>query len=145
LSADVSLAIGDRGAASFALAFAVTQLVEVPIYLRALRGDARGAGARSLGVRMVIAFGASAITHPIVWFVMPSAVMALYGAALREGAPALGEVGRTLLYGTVAEGFAVLAEALYLRGLGVRRALAWSLGANAASVIVGTVVVRLLL
>lgn len=174
MTAGDSLAIGDRGAASFALAFAITQLVEVPIYLRALRG-ARGSPApaasrapapaappsppraaqetpapspastgTSLARRAAIAFGASALTHPIVWFVMPWAAMALYRAALRAGGPALDETGRTLVYGGLAEGFAVLAEALYLRGFRVRRPLRWSLLANAASVIVGTIVVRLL-
>ncbi len=159
MSDDVSLAIGDRGAASFLLAFAVTQLVEVPIYLRALRdrrpsppqGATDGTGAKGPAegkstwiARASIAFGASAITHPIVWFVMPWAATALYRIALRAGAPALGELGRTLLYGALAEGFAVLVEGLYLRGFGVKRAMIWSISANAASVVVGTLAVRLL-
>ena len=140
MSDDVSLAIGDRGAASFLLAFAVTQLVEVPIYLRALQGRRPSPWI----TRASIAFGASAITHPIVWFVMPWATTALYRIALRAGAPALGELGRTLLYGALAEGFAVLVEGLYLRGFGVKRAMIWSISANAASVVVGTLAVRLL-
>ena len=41
----------------WALAFAFTQIVEVPIYQRILR------------VRFWPAFGASLITHPIFWFV----------------------------------------------------------------------------
>ena len=166
MSAGDSLAIGDRGPASFALAFAITQLVEVPIYLRALRGapgspplaatpsatreaperpaPSRSSTRTSVARRAALAFGASALTHPIVWFVMPWAAMALHRAAVRAGGPALDEAGRTLLYGGLAEGFAVVAEALYLRGFRVRRPLAWSLFANAASVIVGTIVVRLL-
>lgn len=120
-------------------AFVFTQLVEMPVWLYALRRHR--APWRS---RIAVAFGASCLTHPIVWFVMPWAAMALYRTALRAGGPALDETGRTLVYGGLAEGFAVLAEALYLRGFRVRRPLRWSLLANAASVIVGTIVVRLL-
>ena len=92
----------------WAVAFAVTQLVEVPIYLRAR-------------CRFSVAFGASTITHPVVWFVVP---------ALWRGGSYVGMV-------LVAEVFAVITEALWLRRFGVRRALAWSLVANAASVAVG--------
>ncbi len=90
------------------VAFAITQLVEVPIYLRAQR-------------RFGVAFGASAITHPLVWFVVP---------AFWHGGSYVGMV-------LVAEVFAVVTEALWLRRFGVRHALAWSLVANAASVAVG--------
>lgn len=38
------------------VAFAFTQAIEVPLYLRLLR------------CRFWVAFGASAITHPILWF-----------------------------------------------------------------------------
>lgn len=155
---DVSLAIGDRGLRSFVTAFAITQLVEVPIYVAALgrvartksgtareHGSARGdVGARgSPAARGAIAFGASLLTHPVVWFVMPGLARKLYTACVLPvfGGWALGVMGRTLLYGALAEGFAVGAEALYLRAFGVRRALAWSVGANAASVVVGTLVV----
>lgn len=89
-------------------AFAVTQLVEVPIYLRAQR-------------RFGVAFGASAITHPIVWFVVP--------AFWRGG----GYLGMVL----VAEAFAVITEAVWLRRFGVRHAFWWSLLANASSVAIG--------
>lgn len=40
-------------------AFAFTQIVEAPVYRRAL------------GVSWIAALGASAITHPFVWFVFP--------------------------------------------------------------------------
>lgn len=40
-------------------AFAFTQIVEAPLYRRLL------------GVSWLAAFGASAITHPFVWFVFP--------------------------------------------------------------------------
>lgn len=146
MSVDVSLAIGDRGARSFAIAFAITQLVEVPIYVAALAtGGPRAlpSPGRSIPKRAAIAFGASALTHPVVWLVMPAVAMEVYSALfgrLFEGG-GLGIVGRTLFYGVIAEGFAVVAEALYLRAFGVRRALLWAAAANAASVLVGTLIV----
>ena len=159
MSADVSLAIGDRGLRWFLLAFALTQLVEVPIYARALWASERAPSLplplpspspsplpspsparRPLAARVVIAFGASALTHPIVWFVMPWLATSLLAALARAGLP-LGVTTRTLVYGALAEGFAVLVEAAYLRAFGLRRAFAWSLTANVASVIVGTAVV----
>jgi hypothetical protein len=88
------------------LVFAFTQLIEVPIYRRALNG------------RTLVAFGASTLTHPVVWFVFPR-----WGAPLWVIYPA-------------AEAFAVLVEAGYLRLFGLRpflAALGWSLLANAAS------------
>ncbi|XXF77428.1 hypothetical protein P2318_30905 [Myxococcaceae bacterium GXIMD 01537] len=91
------------------LAFALTQFVEVPVYLRA------GASGRT-------AFLASALTHPVVWFGFP---------LLRE--VGLGYWGMV----AVAEVFAVGAEALWLRAQGIRRPLAWSVVANATSVLVG--------
>jgi len=92
------------------LAFAMTQLVEVPLYLLAQRG-------RPWGSRLWVAFMASAITHPIVW--------------------ALGLVLRPfLLYAIVAEALAVAIETLWLRRHDVPRAFWWALTANAASVAV---------
>ena len=87
-------------------AFLLTQLVEVPIYGYALRG------------RLLVAFAASAITHPIVWFV----IQPLWPGRFYQGV-------------LVAEAFAVVVEALVLHRAGVRRAWAWSLSANAASVL----------
>jgi hypothetical protein len=92
-------------------AFLLTQLVEVPIYAKALRGRAH------------IAFAASAITHPAVWFGFPH-----LGRALDLSYP---------MTVACAEVFAVGVEWLWLRHFGVKHAWAWSLGANAASVIVG--------
>lgn len=90
----------------WAAAFLLTQLVEVPIYGYALRG------------RLLIAFGASTITHPIVWFV----IQPLWPGRYHHGA-------------LLAEAFAITVEAIYLYRAGdLRRAWAWSLGANAASV-----------
>lgn len=91
-------------------AFAFTQVVEVPIYRRAL-GDRRWATA--------IAFGASALTHPVVWFVFPR-LFAHY-----------------LTMVVAAEVFAWLVEAAYLRAFGLRRALWWSFVSNGASFSLG--------
>ena len=71
---------------------------------------------------------------------MPWLATSLLAVLARAGLP-LGVTTRTLVYGALAEGFAVLAEAAYLRAFGLRRALGWSIAANVASVIVGTAVV----
>lgn len=85
-------------------AFAFTQAVEVPVYRRA-------------GCSWWGALGASALTHPVVWFVIFPWVPAGY-------------VERAVL----AEVFAVLVEALWLRvALRRPRALGWSLLANGLS------------
>ncbi|AKV02117.1 hypothetical protein AKJ09_08780 [Labilithrix luteola] len=95
-------------------AFAFTQAVEVPIYARALRcGWARAAGA-------------SALTHPIVWFVFPAVAELLSLEWL------------TMVI--IAELFAWWAEAAYFRKVARvpwPRALAVSLAANGASVLLG--------
>jgi len=91
-------------------AFAFTQAVEVPVYRRA-------------GCSWHGAFAASAITHPVVWFVIVPLLPASY-----------------LVRVLVAEAFAVLVEALWLHVVLKRpRALWWSLGANALSVALGLV------
>ena len=105
---------------SWLLAFALTQLVEVPIHARALAEP--GSGPR----RWWLAFAASAITHPFVyvgftWLLTPG----------------------TLAYALLAESFAVIVEAWWLRRCAPERlawadALLWSLVANAASVAVGS-------
>ncbi len=97
---------------SWAEAFAVTQLCEVPIYALALRP-------RPVTRRLLIGFGASALTHPVVWFVFPVLVHGYW------------------LMVACAEAFAVLAEAAYLDRFRVPHPLAWSLLANATSVAVG--------
>lgn len=84
--------------------FLFTQLVEVPIYTYALRG------------RALVAFGASAITHPIVFFVFPRLWPGGYWSMI-----------------AAAEAFAVIVEAIYLHGFKLKRAFFWSLVSNAAS------------
>jgi hypothetical protein len=91
-------------------AFLFTQLVEVPIYMRGLRCS------------LPAAFGASAITHPLVWFVFFT--------------PAWHAGYTTKLVS--AELFAWLAEAAYFRfAFRKPRALLWSLVANGASLGLG--------
>ena len=96
---------------SWALAFAVTQAVEVPLYRRA-------------GASWATAALASTLTHPVVWFGFPAAVPLAWGHVPMVA---------------LAEAFAVGAEALWLRHRGVQRALAWSVAANGASFSVGLV------
>jgi hypothetical protein len=88
------------------VAFAFTQAVEVPLYLR-VTGSWR------------VAFTASALTHPVVWFIFP-----------------LLPLGYWSMVG-LAELFAVLVEAAWLRAHGVPRAVLWSFVANAASAMTG--------
>jgi hypothetical protein len=86
-------------------AFALTQIIEVPIYRRAF------------GCGFWEAFGASAITHPLVfWF----------------NASHLWDVA-WVWRATACELFAWWAEALYFALLHRRRSLRWALVANAAS------------
>lgn len=111
--------------------FAFTQLVEVPIYLRALSGrDCRSV--LSWPQRVGLAFLASALTHPYVWFVF---FALFYSVAFDELAwrwPGL-DAHRYTLYFLFAESFAVGVEALLLRACGLRRAFLWALFANASS------------
>jgi hypothetical protein len=90
-------------------AFAFTQLIEIPVYLRGLRCP------------LWRAFVASALTHPVVWFVF--------------GHPAL--PGPYWARVAAAELFAWLVEAVWFRRSGAKRALAWSLAANLASLTLG--------
>jgi hypothetical protein len=91
-------------------AFGVTQAIEVPIYRRTLRQ------------RVGPCFGASAITHPLVWVFLASGLWK---------APWTARV-------TVVELWAWLAEAAYFHlGYRCRRALRWTFVANAASFALG--------
>jgi hypothetical protein len=101
-------------------AFALTQLLEVPVFLLGMRS-----APLSAPLRLAVALGASALTHPVVWFVLPP----LLG-------PRLGWWG----YFAVAETFAVLAEWRYLAAFEVERPLRLSLAANGLSMTVGLVV-----
>ena len=91
------------------IAFAVTQLVEVPIYLKATER------------KWIAAFGASLITHPIVWFVFPRYWPRGHWESML----------------VCAELFAVAVEAAWLASWGVKRPIEWAFVANAASFSVG--------
>lgn len=119
--------------------FALTQAVEVWIYAYALwrfrlplaqTGESNTdlATSRRLSTWQiwVLAFGPSALTHPIVWFGFPWFAWNYW-----------------LVYG-LAEGFAVLVEAVYLKmvGMSLQQAIFWSLVANASSVAVSEILRR---
>lgn len=93
------------------IAFAFTQVVEVPVWAAALKG-------KPLPARLGLAFAASAVTHPFVWFVFPPLLK-----------PLLGWWGYLL----IAEAFAVIVEALMMRAAGLKDALLWALLANGLS------------
>lgn len=111
-------------------AFCFTQAVEVPIYVAAIRrardrDDAPRlpAWVDTVPARIAAAFGASLVTHPVVWFVIPKLP--------------LGSYARMVI---VAEAFAIVAEGLYFAALGLadlRRTMGWALVANLASVTLG--------
>ncbi len=88
------------------VAFVFTQAIEVPLYLR-VTGSFR------------VSFLASALTHPVVWFVFPLLPLDYWPMV------------------ALAETFAVGVEAWWLRFNGVPRALFWSVLVNATSATVG--------
>jgi hypothetical protein len=97
-------------------AFLFTQLVEIPIYVRGLRCSPWAA------------FGASALTHPIIWFVFFSPRWRVAYATRFVSA----------------ELFAWIVEAAYFRlAFGRSRAWLWSLVANTASVVLALLSRRL--
>ncbi|MEZ4299410.1 MAG: hypothetical protein R3B70_30950 [Polyangiaceae bacterium] len=109
-------------------AFVFTQVFEIPVYVLALRHAVRtehGEPPRTLSRQALAAFGASAITHPAVWYLIP-----LIPASFADPLDAWRE------YVVRAEVFAVVVEAVYFHWIGafsLRRAFAWSLLANAVS------------
>jgi hypothetical protein len=114
------------GLTHWAFAFTLTQVIEIPVYMR---------GAR---VSAIVAGGASALTHPVVWFVMPPLADAIYTSMARQGMRVVSNpTFRLLGFALLCEGFALGAEALYLSLFKVRRALLWSLVANLASASAG--------
>ena len=99
-------------------AFVFTQIVEIPIYLVAL---ARVPRPSSRLRDLLIAFGATAITHPLFWLLFPKNL----------------SPHAYLTATALAEMLVVLVEAAWLRAFGVRRAILWSVLANAASLGLG--------
>ena len=78
-----------------------------------------GSPGRGLLGQVFLSLGASTLTHPIVWFVIPRIAYDSYATMVVR-----------------AETFAVVAEGLYfyaLRAFGFRRAMLFSLLANASS------------
>ncbi len=112
-------------------AFTFTQIVELPFWFLAFRIGPRrtGPGAEvaerpTRTMAILLGLGASALTHPFVWFAFP-------------------QLGKTLGYWpmiALAEAFAVGVEAAYARAEGVRWAIGWSLAANAASFGLGVLI-----
>jgi len=103
-------------------AFLFTQIVEVPIYMRGMRA------------RFHEALGASSLTHPIVWFVIPELFDRFYVHVLeRRLSIWLMASTRYAIMVAFAEIFAVVAEALYFRFIGLEKPWRWSLIANMAS------------
>jgi hypothetical protein len=98
-------------------AYGFTQSIEVPVYASALR-------TRPLTERLALAFSASAITHPLVWFAFPS---------LLPGHDAY------WVMVAAAELFAWSAEAGLLWALRVERPWLWSFAANGSSFGLGLV------
>lgn len=92
-------------------AFTITQLIEIPVYFYAFH-ELKFSKIK----RISVAFGASAITHPIVWVTVP--VLLPFS---------------DLVTVVVVETFAVIVEAAYLRAFGLRMYFSWSLVANALS------------
>jgi hypothetical protein len=109
-------------------AFLFTQAVEVPIYVFGLRA------------RPIEALGASALTHPIVWFVIPPLFEWIYLALLApHPSLRLAPEPRYWTMVVLAEAFAIGAETLYMRAFDRENALRWSLAANLASVTLGLI------
>jgi hypothetical protein len=102
----------------WAEAFLFTQAFEMPVYLVALYRYRPGVRWYKA---LAIAFGASAITHPFVWFFFPY-------FSVGHGPDYYWNV-----VVPAAEVFAVGVEALYLWRLRVTLALAWSFLANGLS------------
>jgi len=109
-------------------AFVLTQFIEMPLYARALSGApcsfTRPFRFSLSAPRLFTAFGASAITHPFVWFVFPGVFASQ----------------PYWLYFLTAESFAVILEAWYLKYFGVRRFFAWSLLTNGISAGLGLLI-----
>lgn len=102
------------------VAFLFTQLIEAPIYARALERPSKAHPAW----RWAGALLPSAVTHPVVWFVFPKLVP-----------------GNYVMMVLAAEAFAVVVEGglvwRWAPKLGLRAAMGWSLLANGLSVSLG--------
>lgn len=114
-------------------AFLFTQAVEIPIYLSVMHRQKLGL---DWPRRTLVAFGATALTHPIVWFVLPLTIGLFTKLAIALGITGSRAFGYWA-YVAVAETFAVGGEAVYMNVFGVKRPLLWAFVANAASAGIG--------
>lgn len=118
------------------LAFLLTQIVEGPIYVAALRSDGPP---RARATMIALALGASAITHPPLWFFAPNAWVELYLAVVTRWPDAriASATTRYIVFVVLFEALVVLVEGAYFAAAKLRRPWLWALVANATSVLVG--------
>ena len=123
-------------AAEWAAVFLFTQAVEVPLYVIVLR---RGIAPKpSIARAAVIGFGATAVTHPVVTFLIPGLVAAIFAWMAGRGMSLVSSGAfRWMALAAACEGFAVGVEALYLKAFRLPRAWLWSLAVNFASASLG--------
>jgi hypothetical protein len=115
---------------TWAGAFCLTQLVEIPVYLYAARR------LRPLP-RWIFAAGASTLTHPVIWFLFPWG-LADRGSWMAGSFPwNLEDRQAWMAVFLAAESFAVLAETAWAVAFRVAHPFEWALAANAASVVAG--------
>jgi hypothetical protein len=122
--------------AEWAAVFLFTQAVEVPLYVVVLR---RGVIPKpSIARAAAIGFGATAITHPVVTFVIPAFTAAIFAWMAGRGMSLVSSGAfRWIALAGCCESFAVGVEALYLKAFRLPRALLWSLAVNFASASLG--------
>lgn len=106
----IAVWLRESAVGSWLFAFTLTQAVEVPIWMRA----------HAKPLRTAKAFGASAITHPLLWWIFMPMWQGSYWSSVAFG-----------------EALVIAIEAAYARALGVKHPLAWSFVANLASTAVG--------
>lgn len=122
--------------AAWAAIFLFTQAVEMPLYVLVLRRNL--SPEPSIARAAAIGFGATAITHPVVTFMIPRVTAALFEWMAARGMTVVWNGAfRWLVLAVCCEGFAVGVEAIYLRAFKLRRALLWSLAINFASASLG--------
>ena len=107
-------------------AFALTQVVEGPIYTLALRDF-------SWPKRIALSLVPSLLTHPIVWGVFVLHWPFGWETHWDWAGQSAGYITMVL----AAETFAVVVEGIFLHALRVPSAFLWSLGANLCSVSIG--------
>ena len=100
------------------VAFSLTQMIEITVGLLIWRKE-KGSLSRKIG----ILFGASALTHPLVWFVFPK-MSAEWGLTYPE-------------YLLMAEAYAYCVEAFYYFSLRISRPILLSTVTNSCSFLTG--------